>query len=695
LLHHKKATCSDGYKILNATGILKMTASTKNITKRIEELKDLLNDYSYCYYVLDQPKVPDVEYDRLFCELQQIETNRPELITSDSPTQRVGSKPADSFKQEHHLIPMLSLDNAFVEEDVLNFDRRIHDRLKTEEDIEYVCEPKIDGIAVSLSYESGVLTKAATRGDGVVGENVLQNVRTIQSIPLKLRSRDFPRILEVRGEVYMPLEGFKEFNMRADEVGDKTFVNPRNAAAGSLRQLDSRVTASRPLDIFCYAVGEVEGAELPAKHSEILLKLKEWGLRVNPEIKAVKGIKECCNYYKSIGKKREGFPYEIDGVVYKVNDLHLQNQLGFVSRAPRWAMAHKFPAQEELTRVLNIEFQVGRTGAITPVARLEPVFVGGATISNATLHNIEEIWRKDVRIGDTVIIRRAGDVIPEVVSVIKDRRPKGTKPMIVPKHCPVCGSEIVKIENEVVARCSGGLYCSAQRKETIKHFASRGALNIKGMGDKVVEQLVDCGLVNNVAALYSLIEEKVTVLERMGEKSAKNLLQAIEASKTTTLARFIYALGIREVGVTTAKSLAKHFGDMNKLMQANIDELETIADVGPVVATQVMTFFRQKHNKELIENLIKSGIHWPKPKNIVQQQLAGQTFVLTGSLASMSREEAKEKLHAFGAKVTSSVSKNTTYVVAGVDPGSKLAKAEKLGVKTIDEQELLKLLNLQ
>ena len=666
-----------------------------NLIKRINELKKQLNDYSYCYYVLDQPKVPDVEYDRLFLELQQLEAEHPELITQDSPTRRVGSKPINAFKQIHHTIPMLSLDNAFAYDDVLNFDHRIHERLKIESEIEYVCEPKIDGIAVSLFYEKGVLTKAATRGDGVVGEDILQNIRTIPSIPLMLRGSDFPQILEIRGEVYMPLAGFEKFNIAANKIGEKTFVNPRNAAAGSLRQLDPKITASRPLDIFCYTVGEVTAGALPTKHSEILLKIKECGLKINPEIKTVIGIERCLDYYQSIGKKRDKLPYEIDGVVYKVNDLQLQNKLGSVSRAPRWAIAHKFPAQEELTKVLNIEFQVGRTGAITPVARLEPIFVGGATVSNATLHNIDEVWRKDVRVGDTVIIRRAGDVIPEVVSIIKERRPHDAKAVTLPRFCPVCGSEIVKVEGEVASRCSGGLYCSAQRKETIKHFASRGALDIKGLGDKLVDQLVDSGLVNNVAELYFLTEEKVAALERCGEKSAQNLLQAIAASKDTTLVRFIYALGIREVGEATAQSLAKHFGDMHKLMQADVNELEVIPDIGPVVATQIITFFRQKHNRELIENLLKAGIHWPKLEPRVLQPLAGQTFVLTGSLELMSREETKEKLLALGAKVSESVSKKTSYVVVGSDPGSKLAKAEKFGIEIIDEKELLEILKIK
>jgi DNA ligase (NAD+) len=672
-----------------------MTAVIKNIIKRIAELKSQLNDYSYYYYVLDQPKVPDVEYDRLFLELQQLEAKHPELITIDSPTKRVGSEPVSFFKQIPHTIPMLSLDNAFASDDALNFDHRIHERLKIESEIEYVCEPKIDGIAVSLFYENGILTKAATRGDGVVGEDILQNVRTIPSIPLRLRGSSFSQGVEIRGEVYMPLAGFRKFNIAADKAHEKTFVNPRNAAAGSLRQLDPRITASRPLDIFCYTVGAIAGGVLPTKHSEILLKIKECGLKINPEIKVVTGIERCLDYYQCIGKKRDRLPYEIDGVVYKVNDLQLQNKLGFASRAPRWAIAHKFPAQEELTKVLNIEFQVGRSGAITPVARLEPVFVSGATISNATLHNIDEVWRKDVRVGDTVIIRRAGDVIPEVVCVIKERRLPDAKPVTLPRFCPVCSCEIVKAEGEVTSRCSGGLYCSAQRKETIKHFASRSALDINGLGDKLVDQLVDNGLVSNVAELYFLTQEKIAALKRCGEKSAQNLLQAIAESKDTTLARFIYALGIREVGETTAQSLAKHFGDLHKLMEAEVSDLEVIPDIGPVVATQIVTFFRQKHNRELIESLLKSGIFWSKQGLQIEQPLVGQTFVLTGSMESMSRKDAKEKLHVLGAKVSESISKNTTYVVLGADPGLKLAKAKNLGVKIIDEKELLGILKIK
>lgn len=668
-----------------------MTTTAK---KRIVELKKLLNEYSYYYYALDLPKVPDAEYDRLFRELHQLEITHPELITQDSPTQRVGSRPASSFQQVQHLIPMLSLDNAFVDDDVVNFDRRIHERLEIAEEIEYVCEPKIDGVAVSLIYENGLLTHAATRGDGVVGEDVLQNVRTISSVPLKLRGQFLPKILEIRGEVYMPLVGFAKFNVKANKAGEKTFVNPRNAAAGSLRQLDPKITASRPLDIFCYAIGKIEGENLPTTHGDVLKKIKHYGLKVNPEIKILQGITGCFNYYKSMGKKRDKLSYEIDGVVYKVNDLQLQNRLGFVSRAPRWAIAHKFPAQEELTKVLNIEFQVGRTGVLTPVAHLEPVFVGGVTVSNATLHNIDEILRKDIRVGDTVVVRRAGDVIPEVVAVVLERRPTGTKLITLPKHCPICGSDIVKTEDKVIVRCSGGLYCSAQRKESIKHFASRGALDIKGLGDKIVDQLVDNNLIDNVADLYDLTEEKIAILERQGDKSAKNLLQAIEESKTTTLPRFIYALGIREVGEATAQSLAEHFACIHRLMEAKAEELELIPDIGPAVSAQIVAFFHQKYNCQLIEKLIKAGIHWPAIQKISDRQpLFGQIFVLTGGLSSLSREEAKEKLRNLGAKISENVSKNTTCVVAGADPGSKLVKAEKLGIRILNEQELLEILS--
>lgn len=666
------------------------------IKQHINEIKALLNEYNYYYYILDNPKVPDIEYDRLFNELKNLEKQYSELITQDSPTQRVGARPLAAFKQVQHTIPMLSLDNAFADEEVINFDKKIHDRLKNIAyyDIEYVCEPKIDGLAVSLYYENGVLTKASTRGDGMVGEDILQNIRTIPSIPLVLRGANIPQTIEIRGEVYLPLAGFDQLNQKALKDGTKLFANPRNAAAGSLRQLDPKITATRPLAMFCYSIGEVIGGNLPNKHRDVLLKIQEFGLKINEEIQTVKGIKACLEYYKQINQKRAKLAYEIDGVVYKVNDLALQKQLGFVSHAPRWAIAHKFAAQEELTTVLNIEFQVGRTGAITPVARLTPVFVGGVTVSNATLHNFDELWRKDVRIGDTVIVRRAGDVIPEIVSVVVDRRPWNTHVISMPTKCPVCDADAIKIDGEAVLRCTGGLYCSAQRKEMIRHFAARNALDIIGLGDKVIEKLVDLNLINNVAELYTLTQEKIATLERQGDKSVQNLLQAIANSKITTLAKFIYALGIRGVGEVTAQSLAKYFNDLDKIMNASIQNLEVINDIGPTIAKQIVVFFQQIHNRELIASLIEHGVHWPKlsPINVAEQKLAGQTFVLTGSLNTMSRDEAKAKLQSLGAKIIENVSKNTSYVVAGRDPGSKLAKAQNLGIKIINEEEFLNII---
>jgi DNA ligase (NAD+) len=661
------------------------------IQRHYQQLKKLVNEYSYHYYVLDAPLVSDIEYDRRFHELLALEGDHPELITPDSPTQRVGEKPAASFAEVRHAIPMLSLDNAFTEEEVQAFDRRIHERLNLAASVavEYICEPKMDGAAVSLVYEDGLLVRAATRGDGFVGENILQNVRTIDSVPLRLRGDQYPRVLEVRGEVFMPLAGFTALNRQAEERDEKVFVNPRNAAAGSLRQLDPKVTAARPLAIFCYAVGEVHGGKLPGKQSELLATLQEFGLKINSATKVVMGIDNCLHYYSSMMEKRAHLPYEIDGIVYKVNDLHFQEKLGFVTRAPRWAIAHKFPAQEENTTVLNIEFQVGRTGALTPVARLEPVFVGGATVSNATLHNIEEVWQKDIRIGDTVVVRRAGDVIPEVVAVVKERRPMHTQSVALPRHCPVCGSDVLKVDGEVIARCSGGLYCSAQRKETIKHFASRGAMDIRGLGDRLVDQLVDEGLVHNIADLYHLTFAQLAALERKGEKSATNLLQALDKSKHTTLARFIYALGIRDVGEATAQALAEHFGSLDKLIDADEKALQRIPDIGPIVAKHITTFLQQKHNCELIRKLIAAGIAWPHVTMSKNKVLSGQTFVLTGTLNSMTRDEAKEKLLALGAKVSESVSAKTTAVVVGVDAGSKLAKAQKLNVQIMDEQAFI------
>jgi len=660
---------------------------SRDIVCEAEKLRKEINDHNYRYYVLDDPVISDAAFDQLFQELKEIEKNYPDLITPDSPTQRVGAKPLKAFKEVRHTIPMLSLENGFSEEEVIAFDERIHDRLKITEPLDYVCEPKLDGLAVSIRYEKGVLVRAATRGDGETGEDITDNSRTIAMIPLRLQGAHYPDVLEVRGEVYMPKKGFEKLNADAEKKGEKIFVNPRNAAAGSLRQLDPRITASRPLAIFFYGVGVVEGVNLPLNHSEILTALKDWGFVVNREIKVVKGIQGCLQYHQSLAMMREKLPYEIDGVVYKVNSLALQNKLGFVSRAPRWALAHKFPAEETSTVIESIEFQVGRTGALTPVARLKPVFVGGVTISNATLHNMDEVQRKDIHIGDTVIVRRAGDVIPEVVSVIKEKRPQGIKAIKLPLSCPICHSHIEQIEGEAVARCSGGLFCPAQRKEAIKHFASRRALNIEGLGDKLVEQLVDGQWVAHVSDIYTLTLEQLASLERMGEKSAQNLLEELEASKKTTLARFLYALGIREVGEATAKQLALHFGDLPPIMKANEEDLQVIQDIGPVVAKHITAFFSEPHNREIIRQLLNAGIHWEKTKRVEQLPLQGKTFVLTGTLTHLSREEAKEKLEALGAKVAGSVSGKTHYVVVGVDAGSKLKKAKELNIPLLEESE--------
>ncbi|MGD9109091.1 MAG: NAD-dependent DNA ligase LigA [Gammaproteobacteria bacterium] len=668
-----------------------MSAGSK-IIKQAEKLVRAIREHNYRYYVLDAPTIPDSEYDRLFRQLQDLEAKYPELKTPDSPTQRVGAAPLTSFKQAQHTMPMLSLENAFTEEELRAFDKRIHDRLKTDQIIEYACEPKLDGLAISLLYEEGVLVRAATRGDGTTGEDVTQNVKTIKSVPLHLRD-DYPRILEVRGEVVMPKAGFNRLNQAAAKRGEKVFANPRNAAAGSLRQLDSKITAKRPLVFFAYEIGQVIKGNLEDRHSNTLKQLKKYGIPVVPETAVVKGWEECLRYYQKINKERENLPIEIDGVVYKVDQNKLQKELGFVSRAPRWAIAHKFPAQEELTEVQAVEFQVGRTGALTPVARLKPVNIGGVVVSNATLHNMDEIERKDIRVKDFVIIRRAGDVIPEVVSVIKERRPKKTEKIKLPKHCPVCKSLVVRAEGEAIARCSGGLYCAAQRKEAIKHFASRKAMDIEGLGDKLVDQLVDEGLVNHVDGLYRLKLDQLAGLERMAEKSAQNLLDALEKSKKTTLARFLYALGIREVGEATARSLSLYFKDLDSITKADKEELQQVADIGPVVAKYICVFFKQKHNLEVIKALLKAGIHWPKMEERKgAQPLAGKSVVLTGALSSMTREEAKEKLQQLGAHVSSGVSKNTDLVVAGEAAGSKLNKALQLGIKVIDEDEFLRML---
>ena len=676
-------------------------SASDTASKKVAELRQQIQQYNYQYHVLDDPTVPDVEYDRLMRELQAIEAEHPELITSDSPTQRVGAEPNDAFTTVVHRLPMLSLDNAFSDEELQDFDRRVRDKLEADEGavINYAAEPKLDGAAVSLLYEDGQLTQAATRGDGTRGEDITHNVRTIQAVPLSLIGSGYPSILEVRGEVFMPRAGFEAFNAKAREKGEKTLVNPRNAAAGSLRQLDPKLTAERPLDMYVYSVGFVEGGELPTTHSEILTQLQQWGLKVCPERRLVNGIEGCLEYYKQIGDKRDGLAYDIDGVVYKVDRLDYQRELGFVSRAPRWAVAHKFPAQEELTVVKGVEFQVGRTGAVTPVARLEPVFVGGVTVSNATLHNMDELHRKDVRPGDTVIVRRAGDVIPEVVSVVAERRPKGARKVSSPKKCPVCSSPVERDEDEAVLRCTGGpQVCEAQRAEALKHFVSRRAMDIDGMGGKLIEQLVDIDRVRTAADLYALERDEVIALERMGEKSADNLLAAIEKSKTTTLSRFLYALGIREVGEATAAGLASHYGRLEAIEAASEGELQQVQDVGPVVAGRIRAYFDKKENRQMIQRMLELGVNWPDIEPTAASEdgpLVGKTFVITGTLSDMTRDEAKDQIQRLGGKVTGSVSKKTDYLVFGEKAGSKLQKAQKLEIALLDEDAFKKFLSDQ
>jgi DNA ligase (NAD+) len=659
------------------------------IHQRIAVLKQLINNANYQYYVTDNPEITDSEYDRLFYELKALEQANPELLSADSPTQRVGGIALDKFEQVTHSIAMLSLDNVFDGSEFAAFNKRVTDWLNTEQQQVFAAEPKLDGLAISLRYEQGVLVQAATRGDGAVGEDVTVNVRTIKTVPLKLQGDNIPEVIEIRGEIFMPKAGFEALNKSQIAEGKKPFVNPRNAAAGSLRQLDSKITATRPLEIYCYGLGEIVGGERPNSHSEAMRLIASWGCRVSPELQTVTGVDACLAYIDQLGQKRESLPYEIDGVVFKVDNYDLQDRLGFVSRAPRWAIAYKFPAQEEMTLVEDIEVQVGRTGAITPVARLKPVFVGGVTVSNATLHNEDEIRRKDVRVGDTVIVRRAGDVIPEVVQVVTSKRPNDTVEYQMPTHCPICDSVAEKEEGEAVLRCSGGLFCGAQQKEAIKHFASRKALDVDGLGDKLVEQLVDEGLIFNAADLFSLSVEQIAALERMGQKSAENLVNALQVAKQTRFARFLYALGIREVGEATARSLSLHFEDLDALKQANTEALIEIEDVGPVVAKHIVTFFNQAHNLEVIDRLLNAGVNWPQEqKQQSNSELAGKTIVLTGTLEQMSRSEAKEKLLALGAKVAGSVSKKTDYVVAGSDAGSKLTKAESLGIMVVDETVL-------
>jgi DNA ligase (NAD+) len=656
----------------------------------IERLRDEIRDHNRRYYVLDDPLIPDSEYDRLLRRLQELEAAHPELVSADSPTQRVGAEPLAAFAAVRHEIPMLSLDNVFSAEELRAFDRRVRERLGDEGSVDYCCEPKLDGVAVSMLYEQGVLVRAATRGDGTTGEDITANVRTIASVPLRLPVARPPPRLEVRGEVYMPRKGFEAMNRRAGERGDKAFVNPRNAAAGSLRQLDPRVTAQRPLEFCAYGLGVLAGAEAPATQSGTMAWLRELGICTSPELRVARGVEECLEYYARLQERRAALRYDIDGIVFKVDSVALQQRLGFVSRAPRWAVAHKFPAQEEMTTLLDVEFQVGRTGAITPVARLAPVFVGGVTVSNATLHNMDELRRLGVMLGDTVIVRRAGDVIPQVVRVVEDRRPPDARAIALPARCPVCGSPVEQGEGEAVARCSGGLVCAAQQKETIRHFASRRALDIEGLGEKLIEQLVDQGLVRNVADIYALDEATLARLERMGEKSARKLLGAIARSRSTTFERFLYALGMREVGEATALALARHFGTLEALEAADVEALQQVPDVGPVVAGHVVAFLAVPQNRVLIGRLRQAGIVWPAvEKPAASAPLAGKTVVLTGALETMTREEAGERLARLGARVAGSVSARTHIVVAGPGAGTKLARAGALGIEIWDEAQLL------
>jgi DNA ligase (NAD+) len=669
--------------------------------RRVAELRELIEQYDYRYYVLDDPSVPDAEYDRLMHELREIEAQHPELVTADSPTQRVSGQIAAGFSEVRHGVPMLSLDNAFSEDDIVAFDRRVRERLgRTDQPIQYCAEPKLDGLAVSLTYRAGRFIVAATRGDGSSGEDITANIRTLRAVPLVLRG-PAPDEVEVRGEVFMPLAGFTRMNAAALAAGDKVFANPRNAAAGSLRQLDARVTAMRPLQVFFYAIGQWQGSmPPPPSQIELLQQLAYWGLRTNPEIRAVLGAAGCLEYFHALGARRAALPYQIDGVVYKVNSRADQQALGFVARAPRWAIAHKFPADEALTVVRDIEFQVGRTGVLTPVARLEPVQLAGVTVSNATLHNMDEVERKDVRLGDTVVVRRAGDVIPEIVRVLPERRPKGARRPKLPDKCPICHSRVVRVEGEAAARCSGGFTCPAQRKEALRHFASRRALDIEGLGDKLIDQLVGQDLLRTPSDIFALDAAKLVELERMGEKSAANLVAAIEHSKATTLPRLLHGLGIAGVGDSTAKALAEHFGSLDALAGAAVEQILEVPDVGPVIAASVQGFFADARHRAELKRLRSLGLHWPEGPPAAQAPnqalpLSGISVVLTGTLPGMSRDEAAERLQALGAKVSGSVSKKTSYLIAGAEPGSKLKRAEQLGIEVLDERGLAKLLARQ
>ncbi|MCX2960933.1 NAD-dependent DNA ligase LigA [Rodentibacter caecimuris] len=663
-----------------------------DIQTQINNLRKKLRQYEYEYHVLDNPSVPDSEYDRLFHQLKALELEHPEWVTADSPTQRVGAKPLSAFHQIRHEIPMLSLDNAFSDEEFYAFVKRIEDRLgKSVSPLTFCAEPKLDGLAVSILYENGVLTQAATRGDGTTGEDITLNIRTVRNIPLQLLTENPPARLEVRGEVFMPHEGFERLNEYALEHGEKTFANPRNAAAGSLRQLDPKITSKRPLVLNAYSVGIAEGVDLPVTHYERLQWLKSIGIPVNPEIRLCHDVEAVLAFYHAMQNKRSDLGYDIDGTVLKINDIALQNELGFISKAPRWAIAYKFPAQEELTVLNDVEFQVGRTGAITPVAKLEPVFVAGVTVSNATLHNGDEIARLDIAIGDTVIVRRAGDVIPQIIGVLRERRPENAKPIVFPTHCPVCNSQIIRIEGEAVARCTGGLFCEAQRKEALKHFVSRKAMDIDGVGGKLIEQLVDRELIHTPADLFKLDLTTLTRLERMGKKSAENALNSLEKAKHTTLARFIFALGIREVGEATALNLANHFKTLEALQNADFEQLQQVSDVGEVVANRILAFWCEPHNVEVVNDLLAQGVHWDtvEIKEVQDNPFKDKTIVLTGTLTQMGRNEAKVLLQEMGAKVSGSVSAKTDFVIAGEAAGSKLTKAQELGVAILTEEEFL------
>ena len=682
------------------THLANQSESQQNVVEQITTLRNLIRHHEYCYYVLDAPEIPDVEYDKLIKQLQSLEQDHPELITSDSPTQRVGGAPLSQFASVKHELPMLSLDNVFDELSFNTFNKRVKDRLhlSDSQSVDYCCELKLDGLAVSLLYENGRFIRAATRGDGTTGEDITSNVRTIKTIPLVLQGENIPTRLEVRGEVFMTHKGFAKLNAEAEKRNEKTFANPRNAAAGSLRQLDPKITAKRPLSFFCYGVGINEGTTLPDNHYDRLMQFKAWGLPVSNKVQIRQGALEAIAYFNEIGEQRMSLDFDIDGVVIKVNSIAQQEELGFVARAPRWATAFKFPAQEEVTKLNKVDFQVGRTGAITPVARLEPVSVAGVIVSNATLHNSDEIVRLGIREGDYVTVRRAGDVIPQIVAVIQDRRPADSKEIIFPTHCPICGSLIVRDEGEAISRCAGGLICPAQRKEALKHFVSRRAMNVDGLGDKLIEQLVDKDYVKTPADLYKLTLPMLCSLDKVGEKLANNLINALQQSKSTSLNRFIFALGIPNVGEVTAENLVNQLGSLPAIENASLEQLQTVNDVGEVIAESIVDFFQEPHNRDVIEQLTSAeiGIHWPdveiQPLTI-DSPFSGKTVVLTGTLSQLTRDDAKDKLKKLGAKVTGSVSKKTDLVIAGESAGSKLTKAEELGIKVIDEQEMIDLLN--